>query len=138
MVASPGATAETMCPAGRFSGAAASYCAVCPAGTTNKAGEAAYTTVDAGKRAPPPEVVLMTIRSSLALNGVDASAFNDDAVANAQLKAALEATLVADLFSFMVDSASIASVGPAVADGSSAKIWFELEANYTAAAGEDL
>ncbi|KAH8075002.1 hypothetical protein JL721_986 [Aureococcus anophagefferens] len=138
MVASPGATAETMCPAGRFSGAAASYCAVCPAGTTNKAGEAACTTVDAGKRAPPPEVVLMTIRSSLALNGVDASAFNDDAVANAQLKAALEATLVADLFSFMVDSAGIASVGPAVADGSSAQIWFELEANYTAAADEDL
>ncbi|KAH8052006.1 hypothetical protein JL722_10453 [Aureococcus anophagefferens] len=138
MVASTGATAETMCPAGRYSGAAASYCAVCPAGTTNKAGEAACTTVDAGKRAPPAEVVLMTIRSSLALNGVDASAFNDDAVANAQLKAALEATLVADLFSFMVDSAGIASVGPAVANGSSAKIDFELEANYTAAAGEDL
>ncbi|KAK7242273.1 serralysin-like protein [Aureococcus anophagefferens] len=78
------------------------------------------------------------LRSSLALNGVDASAFNDDAVANAQLKAALEATLVADLFSFMVDSAGIASVGPAVAGGSSAKIWFELEANYTAAADEDL
>ncbi|KAH8044926.1 hypothetical protein JL721_12730 [Aureococcus anophagefferens] len=132
MVASTGATAETMCPAGRYSGAAASYCAVCPAGTTNKAGEAACT-VDA-----PAEVVLMTIRSSLALNGVDASAFNDDAVANAQLKAALEATLVADLFSFMVDSAGIASVGPAVANGSSPKIDFELEANYTAAAGEDL
>ncbi|KAH8055460.1 hypothetical protein JL721_10187 [Aureococcus anophagefferens] len=137
-VGASGAFEATPCPAGSYSGMGASACTRCEEGTFAAESGQSSCALGGGTMRAPGEVVLMTIRSSLALNGVDASAFNDDAVANAQLKAALEATLVADLFSFMVDSAGIASVGPAVANGSSAKIWFELEANYTAAAGEDL
>jgi hypothetical protein len=137
-VASSGATAETACPAGRYSGTGASHCDLCPVGTTNDAGEAACTTVDAGFFADLPELFQLTIRSSVLLDGVDASAFNDDAEANAQLKTALEATLVADPFTVMMDSAAIAAVGPATAVGASVQIAFELVANYSAPAGENV
>ncbi|KAH8052004.1 hypothetical protein JL722_10451 [Aureococcus anophagefferens] len=133
-----GASECSACPVGTFKGAGSGPCVECGAGTFGpETGQSSCLLANSGFFVNDTGASEQTA-SSLALNGVDASAFNDDAVANAQLKAALEATLVADLFSFMVDSAGIASVGPAITNGSSAKIWFELEANYTAAAGEDL
>ena len=109
-----GATAQTACPAGRFSGAGASLCLLCPSGTMNAAGEATCTTVDAGFIAPPPMVFQMTLRSAIFLEPIDAAAFDGDIAAKNQLKAALTAVLVTDTFSRRVEEGSeITSVGPA-------------------------
>ncbi|KAH8075004.1 sulfotransferase [Aureococcus anophagefferens] len=127
------------CEIGTFSGEGESSCTSCPAGYSSSsagASECSACPVGTFKGAGSGPCIESRRRSSLALNGVDASAFNDDAVANAQLKAALEATLVADLFSFMVDSAGIASVGPPSPGGSSESI--SSSKRTTAAAGEDL
>ena len=137
-VVSSGTTAMTACAAGRYSGAGAAYCSLCPTGTTSDVGEASCTTTDAGYIAPTPEVYEVTIASSVTLDGVDADAFNDDATANDQLSSALAFVLVEDLFTNLVESAQVLSVGPASTVSGSTEIAFALAANYSAAASENI
>ncbi|KAH8062471.1 hypothetical protein JL722_3389 [Aureococcus anophagefferens] len=115
-VSRTGASAQTPCDAGHYSGTGASACAACEEG--RYAGE--------------------TAQSSCAL-GVDADAFNDDDTAQDQLKTALEFLLVDNLFSDLVDAAVVRTVGPAVTLPSSATVFpFELVANYSASTSENI
>ncbi|KAH8068260.1 hypothetical protein JL721_6835 [Aureococcus anophagefferens] len=91
-------------------------------------------------------------RSAVTLSNVSAAEFNNDTASQADYVAVLEETLVADGgFSDMVDSSAITSVGPAtdvearrrLEDGTTvttllASIAFAMDANYTAAAGENV
>ncbi|KAH8060193.1 hypothetical protein JL722_5155 [Aureococcus anophagefferens] len=148
-------TDEAACAAGRYSGAGASHCDLCADGTTSDAGSASCEAAEAGTVATGGETYTVALESAAVRRGasnVSAAEFNNDTASQADYVAVLEETLVADGgFSDMVDSSAITSVGPAtdvearrrLEDGTTvttllASIAFAMDANYTAAAGENV
>ena len=127
-----------------YSGAGATFCTLCPEGTTSEVASSACSNTDAGYVAAPSETYTITIESSVTLSNVSAANLTDDDLDGVQ--DALTSILVDDSYSESVDT-TVISVGPATdVDGrrldetstTSSTIPFEVASNYSAATGENI
>ena len=136
-VATTGATAPSECVTGRYSGSGSTFCSLCAEGTTSNYGASTCVPSDAGYIAPTAELYEIALASSIVV--LDASFDGASPTDEASLRAYFGERLVDDLFSDMIDTAAIETMGPVVElDDATIRLYFTIVANYSAAASENI